>query len=66
MFGFFKKSADVIDHWYTLVPSFNSSAKEFYEDIEKELKTREVPDLEMFMLISPRAESCRLSASICE
>ena len=48
MFGFFKKPADVIDHWYTLVPGFNSSTKEFYEGIEKELKTREVPGLEMF------------------
>ena len=48
MFGFFKKPADVIDHWYTLVPSFNSSIKEFYEGIEKELKTREVPGLEIF------------------
>lgn len=48
MFGFFKKSADVIDHWYALVPGFNSSAKDFYEGIEKELKTREVPGLEIF------------------
>ena len=48
MFGFFKKSADVIDHWYALVPGFNSSSKEFYEGIEKELKTREVPGLEIF------------------
>ena len=48
MFGFSKKSADVIDHWYALVPGFNSSTKEFYEGIEKELKTREVPGLEIF------------------
>lgn len=48
MFGFFKKSADVIDHWYALVPGFNSSSKEFYEGIEKELETREVPGLEIF------------------
>lgn len=47
MFGFFKKSADVIDHWYALVPSFNSSTKDFYKGIEKELKTREVPSLEI-------------------
>jgi hypothetical protein len=49
MFGFFKtKAADVIDHWYALVPSFNTSTKEFYECVEKELKEREVPGLEMF------------------
>ena len=48
MFGFFKKSADVIDHWYALIPGFNSSTKDFYEGIEKELKTREVPGLEIF------------------
>ena len=48
MFGFFKKNAAVIDHWYTLVPGFNSSTKDFYEGIEKELKTREVPGLEIF------------------
>ena len=48
MFGFFKKNADVIDHWYALVPGFNSSSKEFYDGIEKELKTREVPGLEIF------------------
>lgn len=48
MFGFVKKSADVIDHWYALVPGFNSSTKDFYEGIEKELKTRDVPGLEIF------------------
>src|SRR5450756_1099986 len=49
MFGFFKtKSADVIDHWYTLVPGFNTSTKEFYEGVENELKLREVPGLEIF------------------
>lgn len=49
MFGFFeKKKADVLCHWYALVPSFNTSTKEFYEAIEKELKDRQVPGLEMF------------------
>jgi hypothetical protein len=49
MFGLFEKSkADVIDHWYSLVPGFNSSAKEFYEAVEKELKERQVPGLEIF------------------
>jgi hypothetical protein len=49
MFGFFeKKKGDLIDHWYSLVPGFNTSTKEFYEAVEKELKAREVPGLEMF------------------
>jgi hypothetical protein len=49
MFGLFEKSkADVIDHWYALVPGFNSSTKEFYEAVEKELKDRQVPGLEIF------------------
>jgi hypothetical protein len=49
MFGLFQKSkAAVIDHWYTLVPGFASSTKDFYESIEKELKERQVPGLEIF------------------
>jgi hypothetical protein len=49
MFGVFeKKKAEVIEHWYALIPSFNTSTKEFYEAIEKELKEREVPGLEIF------------------
>jgi hypothetical protein len=49
MFGLFeKKKADVLSHWYSLVPGFNTSTKEFYEAVEKELKQREVPGLEIF------------------
>jgi hypothetical protein len=44
----FKSKADVIDHWYALIPGFNSSTKDFYEGVEKELKEREVPGLEIF------------------
>jgi hypothetical protein len=48
MLGFWKaKRADVIDHWYTLVPGFHTSTKEFYEGVEKALKAREIPDMEM-------------------
>jgi len=51
MFDFFKsKKADVIDHWYSLVPGFNASSKEFYEAVERELKDRKVPGLEMFQV----------------
>ena len=49
MFGFFeKKTAEVIDHWYALIPGFNTSTKEFYEAVENELKERQVPGLEIF------------------
>lgn len=48
MFGFFEKEqGEVIDHWYALVPSFNTSTKEFYESIERELKERKVPSLDI-------------------
>lgn len=49
MFGFFeKKPADVIDHWYALIPGFNTSTKDFYEAVENELKECQVPGLEIF------------------
>jgi hypothetical protein len=49
MFDFFKsKKADVIDHWYALIPGFNTSTKDFYTAVEDELKTREVPGLDIF------------------
>lgn len=46
--GFEKQQADVIDHWYALVPGFSVSGKEFYAAIEQELKDRQVPGLEIF------------------
>ncbi len=69
MFGFFKsKKADVIDHWYALIPGFNTSTKEFYEAVEKELKEREVPGLELFKvdfaeggLLSAKREYLRMT-----
>ena len=48
MFGFFKsRKADVLSHWYALIPGFSASTKEFYEAVEKELKDRKVPGLEI-------------------
>jgi hypothetical protein len=48
MYSIFKsKQADVITHWYALVPGFTTSTKEFYEAVEKELKDRQVPGLEI-------------------
>lgn len=48
MFGFFKsKKAEVLDHWYSLVPGFTSPTKDFYETVENQLKERQVPGLQM-------------------
>lgn len=48
MFGFFEKTkGEVVDHWYTLIPGFNTSTKDFYAAIEQELKARQVPGLEI-------------------
>ena len=44
---FSSKKADVISHWYALVPDFQSSTQEFYASVEKELEARKVPDLEI-------------------
>jgi hypothetical protein len=48
MFAIFRsKKADVLSHWYTLVPGFNTSSQEFYGGVEEELKARQVPGLAM-------------------
>jgi hypothetical protein len=48
MLAFFaKKPANVITHWYALVPGFATSSKEFYEAVEAELTERQVPGLEI-------------------
>jgi hypothetical protein len=48
MFGLFeKKQRDAVDHWYALIPGFNVSTKEFYAAIEKELKGRQIPGLDI-------------------
>ena len=47
MFGLFgSKKAEILNHWYALVPGFKSSTGEFYGMVEKELKNREIPGLE--------------------
>ena len=50
MFGFSKaksKTVNVLSHWYTPVPKFTTSTQEFYTKVEKELKTQDVPGLEI-------------------
>ena len=37
-----------MDHWYALIPGFNTSGKDFYTAIEAELKAREIPGLDIF------------------
>lgn len=44
---FSSKKADVISHWYALVPDFSASTQDFYSQVEQELKSRQVPDLEI-------------------
>lgn len=48
MLGIFgAKKVEVLSHWYALVPGFNTSTKDLYVAIEKELKTRQVPNLQL-------------------
>ena len=44
---FGKKQAEVISHWYSLIPNFTASTQEFYALIEKALQTQQVPGLEI-------------------
>lgn len=48
MFGIFKpQPAEVIEHWIAFVEGFQLSAQEFYQSLERELKERDVPGLEI-------------------
>jgi hypothetical protein len=48
MFGILdKKMDDGCEHWYTLIPGFNTSTKEFYDAIELDLKEHKIPGLEI-------------------
>ncbi|KAF0181135.1 MAG: hypothetical protein FD161_441 [Limisphaerales bacterium] len=46
MFNFFKKKADVIEHWIGFAENFQFPSADFYEAVEKELEARKVPGLE--------------------
>lgn len=41
------QKANVLSHWYTPVPNFNTSTQEFYVKVEDELKAQQVPGLEI-------------------
>lgn len=39
------ESAEVLEHWYTLVPREQFSVQEFYKSVEEEIKVQQVPAL---------------------
>jgi hypothetical protein len=47
MFDFFKKKAEVIEHWISFAEEFHIPPLDFYTAVEKELQARRVPGLEM-------------------
>jgi hypothetical protein len=48
MFGFLKsRKAEVLQHWIAFVEGFQLSPSEFYDRVERELKVRQVPGMEM-------------------
>jgi len=44
---FKRRQVTVLYHWHALIEQFQTSSKEFYADIEKELDAREIPGLEV-------------------
>lgn len=54
MFGWRrKKHPEVFQHWYVLLPDFESSTSEYYGAVEKDLIHRKVPDLEICRILFP-------------
>lgn len=53
MFGFFKKRADVLNHWIAFVDQFSLSPSEFYASLEKELHQRNIPKMEFSRIEFP-------------
>lgn len=47
MFNFFKRKADVLNHWIAFADGFSTSPSEFYAGLEKELGERQVPSMVM-------------------
>jgi hypothetical protein len=46
MTTFRRRKADVLSHWYSLIPNFQTSVQEFYAGIEADLDAMKIPDLE--------------------
>ena len=53
MFGFFKKRADVLNHWIAFADHFSLSPSEFYSSLEQQLAERNVPKMEFSRLEFP-------------
>ena len=47
MFNFFKKKAEVLEHWISFADDFQFPSADFFAAIEKELLARQVPGLAM-------------------
>lgn len=47
MSGKNQQQPNVLSHWYTPVPNFSMSTKEFYDKVEAELKAQQVPGLDI-------------------
>ena len=47
MFNFFKKKAEVLEHWISFAEDFQFPSADFYTAVEKELQARQVPGLAM-------------------
>jgi len=47
MFNFFKKKADVLNHWIAFADGFQIPSTEFYVALETELSARKMPSMEM-------------------
>src|SRR5580692_8952823 len=48
MLSFWKsRKADVLDHWIALVENFDLSSGDFYTSVETELKTRDLPGMDL-------------------
>ena len=53
MFNFFKKKADVLNHWIGFADGFQTSPTEFYATLEKELSNRKIPSMELSRIEFP-------------
>lgn len=53
MFNFFKKKADVLNHWIAFADGFQTSPSEFYDALTKEMAARQVPQMELSRIELP-------------
>lgn len=47
MFNFFKRKADVLNHWIAFADGFQTSPFEFYSALARELESRKVPQMQV-------------------